>query len=413
MASGTTVAVFGAGASMAAGGIGLDQILTIALAEEASPPPRRGLLGRLFANRPDVDWRQRLREFLGDVFGAVDPDWPNFGLVLSIVDLSISRGQGLVSISRGRHTPSRAVWHLKDLPDIREKLEGAIIWAVLQKYLDQFEIHEKPDLSDDQLVKGFVHELFLDYLFQVDEDFSLVSMNYDMFLDRAAVQHLERFRSERYRDDCLGPNYDVEFSGRVEQRLGPRLVHKVHGSLDWAHCSGCGRIRLLHTAPYLQSVGEHNPAEKTLAEFSDELVADTPTVCSDCQSDLRPMIIPPTLLKNYSNTHIRHVWSHAEVVLRDAERLFFVGYSLPPDDIEFVAMLKRHTQNVARQDIHVISPDESALSRYRSVFGPDIDIQKHYFQDWVRLNKDHIPTFDSYRTYRTTREEMLPLAPAK
>lgn len=395
------VAVFGAGASIAAGGIGLGQILPAAFAP---------------AN-DEAQWRETLREFLQDVFGApIDVDalrenLPDLGLVLSLVDLAVERAQGLVSVRGDQRQPHRKVWSLNELYDVREKLDGVIIATVLDCYVRQFELQERSILSEEAALLGFVHEMFLDYLFGLDANFRLISMNYDMFLERAAMQHLAWCKCPAYEEAAVSPNYDVAFEmPYVEPRSG-RVVHKMHGSLDWAHCEGCGRISLYHTDQYARWRSQYAPGihdttedgERTLHSFSEELLEPQATTCSECFSLLRPMIIAPTLIKNYSNGHIRHVWSHAERSLRDCNEIFFVGYSLPVDDIEFIAMLKRHTQRLSRQSIHVISPDTAAHARYRSVFGHDIDICNRPLQAWVQGKAEEIPTYEEYRRYRQSR----------
>lgn len=402
----SVVAVFGAGASMAAGGIGLGQILPDAFAP----------------SRDDPEWRRTLRDFLQDVFGApLDPDelrahLPDLGLVLSLVDLAVERGQGLVSVAGDDRRPHRKVWSMGDLYDVREKLDGVIIATVLDRYVRQFELQNQDDLSERAALTGFVHEMFLDYLFGLDPRFKLISMNYDMFLERASMQHLAWCGCSEYQKETLSPNYDVAFEMPYVEPAAGRIVHKMHGSLDWAHCQGCGRIRLYHTEQYAGSRTEYvaetsnltAEGERSLHGFSQDLLDPKATVCRECYSLLRPMIIAPTLIKNYSNGHIRHIWSHAERSLRACNEIFFVGYSLPVDDIEFIAMLKRHTQTLSRKQIHVISPDTAAHARYRSVFGPDIDVSPLTFERWVVENRGEIPGYDRYRQYKKSRLLLQP-----
>jgi len=46
-------------------------------------------------------------------------------------------------------------------------------------------------------------------------------------------------------------------------------------------------------------------------------------------------------LKDYRNPHLSSVWFEAQRVLRQADRLTFVGYSMPDDDVEVVYLVKR------------------------------------------------------------------------
>lgn len=389
------VAVFGAGASMAAGGVGVADIF------------RRGFTARWAKHS---GWAKTLKAFLRDVFCVRDCDFdkcanlPDIILVLSLVDLAIDRGDALIA----QHPrPKHKVWLHAHLIEVREKLEGLIIKSVLDPYLDQFR-HQRSAITCEQAVGAFVHEIFLDYLHRQDPHFSLISMNYDMYLERAAMQHLEWLRSQTYDESVTSPTYSVAFEQPQRHRPGIRTLHKLHGSCDWAHCSGCGRISLLNTSRYLKERGLREE-KLTLESFMKQLLGAKQAQCGRCGSMLRPVIIPPTLVKNYSNSHIRHVWSHAERELQRCTEIYFVGYAMAADDLEFISMLKRHTQDVDRDKIHVITPDEGAIWRYHSVFGRSIDIQLMRFEEWVAANCAR--TALDYCQYARSRRKALSAHP--
>jgi NAD-dependent SIR2 family protein deacetylase len=386
------VAVFGAGASMAAGGLGVADIF------------RKGFTSSFFARHSF--WARTLRTFLRDVFGVRDCEFdscetlPDIIMVLSLVDLAIEHGDALVGQNRDA---KRRAWTHTDLLEIREKLEGLIIRTVLDPYFEQFD-DQRRTIDTDRACRAFVHEIFLDYLYGKDRGFSLISMNYDMFVERAVMQHLEWLRSDSYSDSYTCPIYSVAFEQPLQHEPGIRVLHKLHGSCDWARCSGCGRITLLYTSHYLRE--RHLTCEKrTLEKFMKQLLGSNLASCERCGSLLRPVIIPPSLVKNYSNGHIRHIWSHAERQLTRCTDIYFVGYAMALEDLEFISMLKRHTQDVDRSRIHVITPDENAIWRYHSVFGRQIDVQLVRFEDWVAQNCPEI--VGQYCDYRKSRAKAL------
>ncbi len=385
------VAVFGAGASMAAGGVGVADIF------------RKGFSARFSQH---YRWARTLKAFLRDVFCVRDVDFesctnlPDIILVLSLVDLAIDRGNALVSQNCSAR---KKVWVHADLLEIREKLEGLIIQTVLDPYFEQFR-HQRCPVTRDHASRSFVHEIFLDYLQRRDPGFSLISMNYDMFVERAAMQHLEWLRSGAYDAEVTCPIYSVAFEQPLRHHPGVRTLHKLHGSCDWAHCSGCGRITLLYTSRYLRE-RSLSSEKRTLEKFMSQLLRSRQAQCERCGSMLRPVIIPPSLVKNYSNPHIRHVWSHAERELTRCTEIYFVGYAMAVDDIEFISMLKRHTQDIDRDRIHVITPDEKAIWRYHSVFGRSIDIQLMRFEEWVERQCEDI--VEDYCHYARSRKEAL------
>ena len=89
--------------------------------------------------------------------------------------------------------------------------------------------------------------------------------------------------------------------------------------------------------------------------------------CGTCQTRLRPLLIAPTHLKNYRNPHIAQVWYAAEQELRAAERVVFIGYSLPDDDVEVVYLLKRSLAHPALTGSRSSStPRTAKTSRWRT-----------------------------------------------
>lgn len=103
-------------------------------------------------------------------------------------------------------------------------------------------------------------------------------------------------------------------------------------------------------------------------------------------------MITPTSLKDYRNPHIASLWYQAERALRQCDRIVFVGYSLPWDDVDVIYLLKRGLSHLSGKSITVVEwaakpvPIEKheAGQRYRAVFGRGIDWQPLGFVDWVR-----------------------------
>jgi hypothetical protein len=115
--------------------------------------------------------------------------------------------------------------------------------------------------------------------------------------------------------------------------------------------------------------------------------------CPICQTKLRPLLIAPTHLKNYRNPHIAQVWYETEQVLRKAERIVFVGYSLPDDDVEVVYVLKRSLSHLDASRVTVIEYAEggapvcllqhAAGRRYRTLFGDGINWHSEGLDAWL------------------------------
>jgi NAD-dependent SIR2 family protein deacetylase len=413
-----TVAVFGAGASQNAGGLLLGDVLYEGLrASERA----RNQWGAATSTR-EARWSHIVRSFLESVF-AVDlamvrkETLLDVGMILSMLDMAISQGRGFVSVpaphGRSQEPP---IWTLGDLMRLRENLDGMMSEVILDGYYNQFNMLKPGSIDGLNPLDAFSHEIFLDYLASLDPRFSTISLNYDMFLDRAVCQHLELLRSAAFDANIVTPRYDVDFEQPCQEPREARLLHKMHGSLDWVHCTGCGRAELLFTQRYIDEVvgsqskdtQEALKAPRSLESFYDRLMDESQSDnCSACGTPLKPMIIAPTMLKNYSNSHIRRIWTHAERALMNCEQVVFVGYSLPVDDLEFIWMLKRSTQHLKRGNIHVVSPDEGAKRRFHSLFGRGISVHADRFSDFLNDHRDEIAPFNDYEDYASHRDAAL------
>lgn len=402
------VAIFGAGASRACGGVALRQVLPLAF-------ERDGVKSE--------SWYCSLTDFLNDVFSVANESYdlterlPDLGLVLSVVDMVIEQGRGLISQKvdqdKGGRKISRRFWSLRDLLSIRETLDGLVIKTVLDAYLAQFQVQDKGPIALNQIKSVYPHELFLDHIYALDPGFALISLNYDLFLERAAMQHLNGLAMQADNRGAIAPIYNVSFELPYDEPACGRELHKLHGSMDWVCCSGCGRVRLFQTRDWLNKSGfvtdvVSDTRMHTLDDMSEVLLdPGQQFVCDDCGGGLRPMIIPPTLAKNYANSHIRRIWTHAERALRRATSLYFVGYSLPIDDIAVITVLKQNTQHIDRGKIHVIVPDKDAIDRYKSVFGPDINVKALTFESWIVDQCATAPVYREYQDYKAARQARL------
>jgi hypothetical protein len=111
-------------------------------------------------------------------------------------------------------------------------------------------------------------------------------------------------------------------------------------------------------------------------------------------------MITPTQKKDYRNPHIARVWFKAEEILRSASAVTFVGYSMPPDDVEVVYLFKRGLEHLSAEKITVIEADSQHRAvdehevgqRYQSVFGPGIKWHTCGFSGWLDEQQRGITT---------------------
>ena len=99
----------------------------------------------------------------------------------------------------------------------------------------------------------------------------------------------------------------------------------MHGSLNWLYCHSCTSLKLT-----LQRKGAS-------VIFARDVRCDN----INCNANYQHLIIPPTFFKVMSNYYLRQIWYKTELALRDADRIFFCGYSFPDADIHIKYLMKR------------------------------------------------------------------------
>lgn len=143
---------------------------------------------------------------------------------------------------------------------------------------------------------------------------AIITFNWDLLVDNIVAL-----------DHAGGPDYGVNLLEPVEEsaredrgRVGGPLVLKPHGSMNWMTCRECHKNFA------------HILTGKTGAEYH----AGKEFPCRYCGTPTEPLMIPPTLLKNYRHPVIKAVWKEARRVLRQADEVIVVGYSLPVTDFK-------------------------------------------------------------------------------
>lgn len=347
-----TVVFLGAGATKACGGPLTSEILPNIVrgwhsAGAPPPPDRLGLL------------EEFLRTQFHVTFQSPDQHYPALPLVMSLIDTALDRHQSL--------HPS---WGYSRVSDLREAIELGIFDHLEEKLV------KAPTNNHWELFQG---------LYNDPNEPIVISTNYDVIADTAIMAV-----SDNRRPEGAFPDYRCQirsdFYRNETTHFGTLL--KLHGSLNWLYCTTCHRLEIgaSESRRYLKvMVRVMGPSLET------SYTADG-SPCPTCGTRLLPLLIAPTHLKRYSNPHLAQVWYEAERVLRDAQRVIFIGYSLPDDDVEVIYLLKRSLAHLRPEQITVVEHDKSVPPvpldqnpvgrRYRSLFGDGIDWHPEGMDEW-------------------------------
>ena len=91
------------------------------------------------------------------------------------------------------------------------------------------------------------------------------------------------------------------------------------------------------------------------------------------------------------NIHLRMLWRKAEQLLREAPKVTFIGYSLPPDDLHIKFLLKRAFEtrhHRKRPSIVVVDFTKedgrtTVQSNYDRFFGRGVRYYRRGFEQYV------------------------------
>ncbi len=145
-------------------------------------------------------------------------------------------------------------------------------------------------------------------------------------------------------DEKIKPGLYALGKGRYNVKL-----LKLHGSLNWLQCPKCSRLFV-----------------KLYKHFNGAYIFDS-KYCRHCERNfgsyedktniLRTNLITPTFLKNLNNVQNKLVWQNAAIELSEADKIVFMGYSLPFADFEFKQLLSRMVRSNAEVQVVLIQDD--------------------------------------------------------
>ena len=290
---------------------------------------------------------------------------PSLEDLFTLLDQSIARRESCFEMS----------W--KDLDSTRDCLKRALLFA----------IHSAANeiaTNRAESYKRFAAWLCLQRVNAglKQDPFSIISLNWDTLLEDSIYSFINV--------TDFGKRIDVDYccyTSRLTRKSPhtPSLLQKakrifnikilkLHGSANWLVCAACARI--------FTGIGAPD------ASWRDYVEVRKCPVCKSFRlgsitggSNLEPYLITPTFLKAFDTTHIQSIWHNAFVELREAEKIVFVGYSLPLADFHVRTLFRRALRPATRIQVVLSKHDRVhpsiptrmcsflAASRYREFFG--------------------------------------------
>jgi hypothetical protein len=185
---------------------------------------------------------------------------------------------------------------------------------------------------------------------------AILTFNYDIGLEVGLASKGLRF------------HYGLDAAGEGIPAL------KLHGSISWAKDAESQQVVPVPMDRYLKEYRSQGvlpqQAGKTRAPVSRQF-REIFRKYYGKEVDPQPVIVPPTLSKGEYQRVLSSVWRHAAKELREASRIYILGYSLPETDQFFRLLFGLGTaSDIPLREVVVMNPDLGVEPRYRKMFGP-------------------------------------------
>jgi NAD-dependent SIR2 family protein deacetylase len=191
-----------------------------------------------------------------------------------------------------------------------------------------------------------------------DDDITIITTNYDMLIDWQFSDVAAKNRID------YGISYRDIATSNIIYRNKNALFHyyKLHGSLNWLRCDLCGEYYI-------------NPDGNIVSlAFTDHAAEYNTCICSPTLR-LRSVLVTPSIVRDIRDSNLLQIWKSSMEAIRTADKIIFIGYSLPGEDLAIKSVIMRglNARNKSRQlKVEVVQYGEEAKFNYINLFGNEI-----------------------------------------
>jgi hypothetical protein len=191
----------------------------------------------------------------------------------------------------------------------------------------------------------------------IAENAAIISFNWDLILEKVLFEK-----------SLDGQSYGLS----AASGSGPILL-KPHGSLNWFEES---QAKYIASDRRIQIFGKGKESVHAFLRYREPI--------SKREREYTPLIIPPIYLKNFGKPIFQALWQKTMSCLSTAEKVTFLGYSMPEADLhaQFIlrcgfynqtqGQLKKgggRTDSTGAAKVTIVNPDQGAARRIEAVLG--------------------------------------------
>ncbi|HSZ35255.1 MAG TPA: SIR2 family protein [Puia sp.] len=192
----------------------------------------------------------------------------------------------------------------------------------------------------------------------IPDKITFITTNYDLLIDWEFSRQLSQNKID------LGINYrDVSSSKIIFRNSEPRFhYYKLHGSLNWLRCDLCEQY-------YVNTNG-------SIASLAFEPgLSDYNTCVCNSSLHLKSVLVTPSIVRDIRDPNLLQIWKAALEAMRTADKIIFIGYSLPAEDLAIKSIVMRALNGrdkKNRPEIHVVQHGTDSKGNYENIFGKNI-----------------------------------------
>jgi hypothetical protein len=191
-------------------------------------------------------------------------------------------------------------------------------------------------------------DLYDAFLKCLGDDVACATLNYDLLLEtifrkNQRTWHYPLQGETRFRNELMYDHESFYLSRNDDPSSIPYL--KLHGSFNWHYCWRCHYFRIIRDDWFGMSDFElDRPGRDPVYVKGGGTLACAEDGCSWSdpqrgQAVLKPLIIPPARLKEYSQAPVRRQWAFFDLLLVRARQVILVGTSIRDGDVLLVNSL--------------------------------------------------------------------------
>jgi NAD-dependent SIR2 family protein deacetylase len=224
--------------------------------------------------------------------------------------------------------------------------------------------------TERQLLDEFIEPL---KQIKKNNNVSFITTNYDLIIDNEFID--QGITNEI---NYGIPYRDVASSEIVLQKDNPRFNYfKLHGSLNWTRCEFCGHYYI-------------NPLGSILFQaFKQKIDRDNTCTCNS-SIRLKSVLIAPSLVRDIRDANLLQIWRSALEAIRTADKLIFIGYSLPGEDFAIKSIIMRGINGREASKppaIDVVQLGDNAYPNFFNLLGKNITYYNQGLAAYLRTNK--------------------------